>query len=584
MVVNIKLPGVRATELDEGLEGAMPIALAKRLRVDGVQALSEEFRQFARDNIGLGSASTKDVDDFVEPVDLTDATTDTTGLTSILALKNDGTIIRSAAAALASILLGLSGPIKDAAHHVTDPDNAATTTVELQALIDGLAAGAGGTIFIGKKYSIQASVLAETYSNEGADVAASTGCLVLRSNVQLVGYGKHSGSWLSCADPTKTLIFLVAPQNCSISGIRLSNGWDYLESGAGHGVLVLATQGMADTTCRNVTINDVMVEHVGSYGLGFQNGYPQNCVVQDVEIFYTGADGLDLKARGDSGEARGNYVTNVTVRKHGNRVTGSAGVDIRGVWFLKNITVTEFGDLNNAIFYSGIRFRSKPPVGSGYPDGSKSSLHGFRIDCSALAVGATANALECGSDDVQIAAGVINGGSRGIVLSGNVDGVSNRIAVSGVTVYGTALFNFFVGSGCEKTVFSSCFSRDAVGVGFRNEGNNTVFIGCRSDNDATAKSSSTTGADTEVALGSSFSADFGFNFTSPAAGRMAIQPKGTSATIDLELAPKGATGRIRTGYATTAATTPASFTADRILEIKDSSGNVYRIPCRSAAW
>lgn len=61
MVVNIKIPGVRATELDTSLEGAMPLALAKRLRVDGVQALPEESRQFARDNIGLGDSAVADV-------------------------------------------------------------------------------------------------------------------------------------------------------------------------------------------------------------------------------------------------------------------------------------------------------------------------------------------------------------------------------------------------------------------------------------------------------------------------------------------------------------------------------------------
>ena len=43
-------------------------------------------------------------------------------------------------------------------------------------------------------------------------------------------------------------------------------------------------------------------------------------------------------------------------------------------------------------------------------------------------------------------------------------------------------------------------------------------------------------------------------------------------------------GLIKTGYASTAATTPANFTADRILTFKDSSGTTYRIPCRASAW
>lgn len=61
MVVNIKAPASRATELNDALEAAMQVTLAKRLKVDGVQALSEPSRQFARDNIGLGDSSTMDV-------------------------------------------------------------------------------------------------------------------------------------------------------------------------------------------------------------------------------------------------------------------------------------------------------------------------------------------------------------------------------------------------------------------------------------------------------------------------------------------------------------------------------------------
>lgn len=62
-----------------------------------------------------------------------------------------------------------------------------------------------------------------------------------------------------------------------------------------------------------------------------------------------------------------------------------------------------------------------------------------------------------------------------------------------------------------------------------------------------------------------------------------IYALGTGADVDLRLSPKGA-GRLRTGYATTAAATPANFTADRILEFKDSTGTIYRIPCRASTW
>lgn len=59
--------------------------------------------------------------------------------------------------------------------------------------------------------------------------------------------------------------------------------------------------------------------------------------------------------------------------------------------------------------------------------------------------------------------------------------------------------------------------------------------------------------------------------------------EGSTANLDAWLVPQG-TGVLRLEYATTVATVAASFTADRILNFKDSSGTVYRIPCRAAAW
>lgn len=59
---------------------------------------------------------------------------------------------------------------------------------------------------------------------------------------------------------------------------------------------------------------------------------------------------------------------------------------------------------------------------------------------------------------------------------------------------------------------------------------------------------------------------------------------GTDATIDVSVEPKGANGRLKIGTASTAATTPASFSAARYLPIKDSSGTVYYVPLATAVW
>ena len=68
-----------------------------------------------------------------------------------------------------------------------------------------------------------------------------------------------------------------------------------------------------------------------------------------------------------------------------------------------------------------------------------------------------------------------------------------------------------------------------------------------------------------------------------AAAPVTLAAAGADADIDLTLSSKG-TGRLRTGYASVAATTPANFVAARRLEIKDSSGTIYYIPLATATW
>lgn len=68
-----------------------------------------------------------------------------------------------------------------------------------------------------------------------------------------------------------------------------------------------------------------------------------------------------------------------------------------------------------------------------------------------------------------------------------------------------------------------------------------------------------------------------------AAAPVTLAAAGTDTDIDLTLSSKGA-GRLRTGYASVAATTPANFVAARRLEIKDSSGTIYYIPLATATW
>lgn len=67
-----------------------------------------------------------------------------------------------------------------------------------------------------------------------------------------------------------------------------------------------------------------------------------------------------------------------------------------------------------------------------------------------------------------------------------------------------------------------------------------------------------------------------------AASPVKLEAVGTDTNIDLLLTPKG-TGLVRTAYASTAATTPASFSAARALAI-NAGGTTVFVPCATALW
>jgi hypothetical protein len=62
-----------------------------------------------------------------------------------------------------------------------------------------------------------------------------------------------------------------------------------------------------------------------------------------------------------------------------------------------------------------------------------------------------------------------------------------------------------------------------------------------------------------------------------------VQAAGSSTNLDLKLNPKG-TGKIQLGATATSATTPASFSATKYIQVKDSTGSTFYIPASAAAW
>lgn len=474
--------------------------------------------------------------------------------------------------------------------YISDPDAASANTAALQTMIDDLnsdfvATGKGGVIRLPPyiQYKLGASTSTTTYYNGSSTVAASTGCLILKKGVSIVGPGRFSCAGLQSTDPSKTIIYMIEPNQVVLEGFRLSNAWTYGTSGAGHGVLSLKTADGIDTGAltHRVVMNDLWVNNVASYGLSFQNGMPQGCQISNCDIEYTGADGLDLKARYQTVQAYMNKAYNIRVRNHGSRVTGSAGIDVRGSWHLDNVDVAEFGALNAALDYVGVRFRTKSDPLLGEPDGSFSTLSNFRIDCTA-SLSTTTDGIQSGSDDVTISAGYVSGGRYGVTLVGNVNGPPRRNTVAGVHTQSCGTYGFYLTSGGDRNTFIGCSSDSSGTAGIRNEADYTTIVGQQSSNE-TMKSTSVGASATEVLVGP-ISGGYAFTTENPASGRVRSTAVGPDANLDYEMSVKG-TGifRFNQSSGVAAATTPSNFTADRIWQVR-INGSVGYIPYRASSW
>lgn len=369
--------------------------------------------------------------------------------------------------------------------------SASDNTARAQAAIDFVAARGGGSVWIydGDAYELAQSALAETYDNDGAAVAASTGCLIVRQGVSIRCGGQ---ALIYCTDPTRTVVYMLSPKGQAVEGIDIDGGWTYGVSAAGHGIFTLSTGG--DHVCEDLRFTRIKVRHVASYGIGLQNGRPRNVGMEDIYTEYTGADGLDLKSRdnvGGIGEDHGNYLRGIVVRDHGSRVTGSAGVDMRGVWNVTGLDVSDFGARNPANDYYGARFRTKPTAASGNPAGERGTLSQFLVDCTqAQTAGAQSTGIYSGSDDVSVSNGLVLGGTYGVSLTGNANGSPLRNKVASVTCIGASQYNFLISTGTDGAVLEGCVSMNAGVAGYRNAGSNSVMDGI-SVGDASARSTAT---------------------------------------------------------------------------------------------
>ena len=350
-------------------------------------------------------------------------------------------------------------------------------TATIQKAIDFVFSDGGGVVDLGPlSWTVTASTLNETYDNYGVPVAANTGCIILRKGVSLIGQpGKTK---ISTSNKFATPIYMIAPDGNVVYGIEIDGGWNPGEAGGNNGIFTLGTQGGADVSCERVTFSELNIHNVASYGIALQNGNPRFCNIERVRVDNIGADGLDLKARGDlSIPALGNSVSDVWVSRYNQRVDGSAAVDVRGIWHLRGITVTDFGG-DATRTYVGIRFRTKPPASDHQQVADRTTLTGFIIRPTSGAAALTIAGIECGSDDTHISDGYVEDCTHSVIHSGNANGSAIRGTVANVTSVNSRQYGFRAVVGCDDIKYSNCVDVNPATAGFRIEATNVTAIGC----------------------------------------------------------------------------------------------------------
>lgn len=453
-----------------------------------------------------------------------------------------------------------------------DPDaTGAVNTAAIQAAID-----AANTAYLAGKgvmtvelpsgtFTLAASTVSATLYNYGPGAGgesfpASSGCLLLRPGVRLVGAG-IGRTVLRPATPSLDCLYIVDGSNAAIEGIEINGGWT--SSGTGHGILHVTSTSVLNVACENLLIQDVYVHDVGSYGFGPQNGVYTDMTVRRFRTKNTGADGIDIKARPwPSNDSKGITLENIYIENPGLRLDGQTGVDLRGIVHATNVTVVGVG--RAAVQMSGIRMRT---AGADEGWGDRCVVEGFYVKGSTAF---TSLGVDIGGSDCSLLGGVVESCQEGVTIGGNATEPADKNYVAGVVVRGAIVRGFHVYSGNNRNKLAGCTAESCL-LGYSNDGAYTVFVGNTQEACTTVKSASVSATQTEVISGNAWTNDFAV-LTSSAAGRCNLEARGASANIDVHIEPKG-TGVLRVGTHTASADAPVSG----YITIRDTSGTVRKL-------